>query len=150
MKKLVFAFVVAVGSVTLIGAAHSLAAAKGVTDSYAGEFKDAGGTISFSVFLKDNGKPDEVGDIDPNDVEMECSMTGATTASPTLTGETAKVKHREFKYRFVDNDDGDKLVFKGELRPGGKAKGTFVYKFSDSDNHCSTDGALPWKAEKAV
>jgi hypothetical protein len=149
MTTLCAALVVAIG-VAAAGAASGLAAAKGVTDSYAGEFKDAGGTISFSVFLKDNGKPDEVGDIDPNDVEMECSMTGPTTASPTLTGETAKVKHREFKYRFVDDDDGDKIVFKGELRPGHKAKGTFVYKFSDGDNHCTTDGPLTWKAERVL
>ena len=143
MRKPTLFLLAAIGLV-VVGTPGSGFAHRGDSDSYSGEFKNAGGTISFSVFLED-GKPDHIGDIDPNNVEIECSMTGNSDTSPTLTGETAPIKHREFKYRLKGVDS--KIVFKGELRRGLKAKGKFFYDFTESGDHCKTDGAIPWKAE---
>lgn len=68
--------------------------------------------------------------------------------SPTVDSEVAKVKKGEFKWKIVDGDT--KIVFKGEFKPGHRAKGTFFYRFTEADDECSTDGPLPWKAERNV
>ena len=139
----------AAGLIGAAGAASAIAgSAKGET-GYAGGFKDSAGTLTFGVDLNDAGKPKEVNNIDPEDVPADCTVSGETIVSPTITETTNIKRHRKFKLHLADPPDF-KFVFKGRLLSGHKAKGTMVYEFTETeDDECST-GEVRWKAEEVL
>lgn len=107
-----------------------------------GAIKGSAGSVVLDVKMKDN-KPKLIKETVINDVPVNCSISGESSASPDLTGVQAKVRDGRFK---IEEDTGQNLVFKGKFTAPRKAEGTIEWAFNEAGNDCATDGALEWKA----
>jgi hypothetical protein len=129
---------------TLVGAGASVCAVAApgkAVNTIGGQIEESDGSVVFDVKVK-NGKPKQVKEIVINDVPVNCSITGASTASPDLSGRKVKVKNGKFE---LEDNEGQNFLFEGRFSSPKRAKGTIEWEFAEVEE-CATDGALDWKA----